>query len=118
MMSLRRYETNERQPNMQILSQMATALNMSLQKFLWSDPETGDSYFWTQDLENKLVQVGCKLGYDEDNAFLCLDFPDGYLEVSEDELKELHKSTNEFMRFKLLELKQNHPEDFREIKKR
>lgn len=118
MMSLRRYETNERQPNMQILSQMATALNMSLQKFLWSDPETGDSYFWTRDLENKLVQVGCKLGYDEDNAFLCLDFPDGYLEVSEDELKELHKSTNEFMRFKLLELKQNHPEDFREIKKR
>ena len=39
MMSLRRYETNERQPNMQILSQMATALNMSLQKFLWSDPK-------------------------------------------------------------------------------
>ena len=46
--------------------------------------------------------------------FYCwIEGPEGKLEVSEDELKELHNSTNEYMRFKLEELKKKHAQDFR-----
>lgn len=36
-MSLRRYETNERQPTMQIITRMAAALGLTVGEFLWNE---------------------------------------------------------------------------------
>lgn len=50
--SLRRYESNERQPNMAIIDKLAMAVNLPTSKFLWYDPtsegqdfEAFDGYF-------------------------------------------------------------------------
>ena len=115
-MSLRRYEANERQPTMQAINGMASALGLNVGEVLWSDPESKRSYFWTADLEGKLKQVGCSLGWEEDDGFLWINYPDGTLEVSEDDLWELHENTNSFLKFKLEELKQKKIAYFRQKK--
>lgn len=113
MMSLRRYETNERQPTMQIISRMATVLGLTVGEFLWSDPVSKRSYFWSAELEEKLKQVGYSTGWDEEDGFLWINYPDGTLEISEKDLWDLHESTNSFLKFKLEELKQKKINDFR-----
>lgn len=112
MMSLRRYETNERQPTMQTITRMAAALGLTVGEFLWSDPASKRPYFWSAELEEKLKQVGCSTGRAEDDGFLWINYPDGALEVSEKDLWELHESTNSFLKFKLEELKQKKINDF------
>ena len=87
MMSLRRYETNERQPTMQIITRMAAALGLTVGEFLWSDPASKRPYFWSAELEEKLKQVGCSTGWAEEDGFLWINYPDGALEVSEKDLK-------------------------------
>ena len=112
MMSLRRYETNERQPTMATITRMAAALGLTVGEFLWSDPTSKRPYFWSAELEEKLKQVGCSTGWAEDDGFLWINYPDGALEVSEKDLLELHESTNSFLKFKLEELKQKKINDF------
>lgn len=111
--SLQRYETNNRQPTMDILNKMALAIGMDVEEFLFTNPSTSRSHFWTADLENKLKQVGCSVGYYEEDAYLWIDFPDGSLEVTEEELLDLHESTNAFLRFKLDELKKRNSNLFK-----
>lgn len=111
--SLRRYESNERQPNMKVIAKMASALNLSVDKFLWRDPISHRSYFWTAELEEKLKQVGCSIGFDEEDSYIWVNYPDGTLEVTEQELIELNESTNSFLRFKLNELKEKNSKCFR-----
>ena len=114
--SLRRYEADERQPTMEVIEAMAAALDMSTQEFLWGSPAGVQSYFWTADLDEKLKQVGCCIGAIEAEGYLWINYPDGTLEVTEEELKELHDSTNSFIKFKLDELKKKHPGDFKPLK--
>jgi transcriptional regulator with XRE-family HTH domain len=113
LMSLRRYETDERQPTMDTVAQMATALGLSVEAFAWGDPNTGRSYFWYGDLEEKMKQVDCSIGGDTAEGYLWIKYPEGTLEVTEADLIELHESTNTFMRFKLDELRKKHAERFR-----
>lgn len=71
------------------------------------------SPFWTSYLDDKLKQVDCSIGFYEEDAYLWINFPDGTLEVSEDDLKELNDSTDSFLLFKLEELKKKYPKRFR-----
>ena len=112
MMSLRRYETNERQPTMQTITRMAAALGLTVGEFLWSDPASKRPYFWSAELEEKLKQVGCSTSWAEDDGLSWINYPDGALEVSEKDLWDLHESTNSFLKFKLEELKQKKINDF------
>ncbi|HJA48307.1 MAG TPA: helix-turn-helix transcriptional regulator [Candidatus Agathobaculum intestinipullorum] len=117
MMSLRRYETNERQPTMATITRMAGALGLEVGEFLWNDPESKRPYFWSADLEIKLKQVGYSTGWEEDDCFLWINYPDGELEVSEEDLWNLHESTNSFLKFKLEELKQKNIDHFHHQKR-
>lgn len=49
--SLRRYEANERQPNMTVISKLATAVGLSVADFLWCDPATKEPYLTDEQQE-------------------------------------------------------------------
>jgi len=71
----------------------------------------------TYHLEEDLKRVGCRLAWDEDNAMMWIETPDGTLEVTEDDLKEIEESTVSYLQFKLEELKKKRPNDFRPRRK-
>ena len=110
-MSLRRYEKNERQPAIDVAARIAKVIGISVDDLI-DQPEPAN-HSWSVDLDEKLKQIGFSTGFDEDNAALWINYPDGTLEVNETDLKELHDTTNEYMRFKLEELKKKRTQDFR-----
>lgn len=112
-MSLRRYESNDRQPTMEIIARMASALGLTVGEFLWNNPVTNRSYFWTADLENKLKPLGFTLGHDEDDGYLWINYPEGTLEVSEEDLERLNDSVDTYIKFQLEELKKSRIKEFR-----
>lgn len=109
------YETGKRTPKMDSMNKIAHALNVNV----WSLFDEADftarrnDCFWSSYLDDKLNQVGCRIAFDEDNAMIWIEMPDGTLEVTEQDLKELDDSTVSYLQFKLEELKKKHPEDFR-----
>ena len=111
--SLRRYEANERQPTMDVLEKLASALGLQLQSFLWENPHKKRSSFWFMDLEEKLKQIGYSTGFYEEDAYLWINYPDGTLEVRDEDLKALNDSANAFLRFQLQELRKRNEKDFR-----
>ena len=104
MMSLRRYEMGEREPTMSVIERMAAALALTLDDFLWSDPSKSVFRPWRFDLGHKLMQVGYSIGGNED-GYQWINYPNGTLEVSDEDLITLHEVTNSFMRFQLEELR-------------
>ena len=104
--SIYKYEKNETAPSFAHIEKIAAALEVTVPFLVGYGAEgAANNPFWWADLESKLKQVGHSIGFDEENATLWINYPDGALEVSEGDLKELHNSTNEYMRFKLGELK-------------
>ncbi len=112
MMSLRRYESDERQPTIQTIERMASTLGLTLGEFLWNSPEIKRGPLWVADLKDKLKQVGCSLTWDEDNVCIWINYSNGTLEVSEKDLLMLHDTTNSFMKFQLEEIKKKYPKNF------
>ena len=101
----------------EMLQQIADAFHITL-GFLFDDTE--DNPFWDADLENKLKQVGHHLISDTHALYgTCywIKYADGSLEASERDLKEMHNSINDYILFKLTELRQRHIENFEPIKK-
>lgn len=112
------YETGKRQPKIETLEKIAAALNVNV----WDlydgyTPRNDNNYFWTSYLSDKLQQINCRIIYDAEDAGLWIEFPDGALEVTEAQLKELDETTIDYLNFKLNELKKKHPENLRERKK-
>lgn len=116
--SIYKYEKNETVPKFAQVEKIAAALEVTASFLIGYDAEdTVSNAMWDRDLEYKLNQVGYSAKFQEDQErgeYYCwLEGPDGQIDASEDELKELHSSTNEYMRFKLEELKKKHAQDFR-----
>lgn len=114
--TIRQYESNKRQPRLEYLDKIAEALGVDV----WNlydgytlKPAPPNEHFWTAYLDDQLKQLGYSIGYNEEDAFLWINYPDGTLEVTEENLKGLGKSTLSYLKFKLEELKQEHIEDFR-----
>ena len=90
-----------------IRKQLAQALSVP-EYLLMSESEAHAFYkeaFWLKELEEKLRHVGYSVGYDEDDAAIWINYPDGWLEVRESDLRTLNESIEAYMRFKLAELK-------------
>lgn len=114
--NIRAYELGKGTPKIETLQRIASALGVSVGQLLGLPEQGKANPFWTADLEEKLKQVGCSIGIFEEDAYLWINYPDGTLEVTEEELKELNNSTNAFMRFKLEEMKQARKAQFRSKK--
>lgn len=70
---------------------------------------------WDIALEQKLAHIGYSIEFAEghEEYFQWINYPDGTLEVTDAELKELDQSTDSFLRFQLQELRDRHPYRFR-----
>ena len=114
--TIQQYELGLRQPRIEQLDKIATALNVSVSDLLGTVPH--NSQFWSSYLEDKLKQIGYYITYNEEDAMIFIESPEGTLEVSDEDLKELDNSTVSYFQFKLEELKKKHPEDFRPRKRK
>ena len=109
--TIQNYETGKRQPRIEQLQKIAPILNVSVLDLLGEPHHT--ECFWTSYLEDKLRQIGCKLTYNEEDAAIWIELPEGTLEITEQDLRELDDSTVSYLRFKLEELKEKNKKDFR-----
>lgn len=107
------WENNVKNPKVETQIKIAAALGVPVSHL-------NDSLGWIKEpeykpLEKKLEQIGYTLGYNED-GYLWINYPDGTLEVTTEQLIDLEKDTDSYLLFKLQELKKNHLEDFHKIK--
>lgn len=109
--TIQQYELGKRQPRIEQLQKIAPILKVSVSDLLGTLQH--NDYFWSSYLEDKLKQIGYKITFDEDNAMIWIESPEGTLEVTDDEVKELDDSTVSYLQFKIEELKKKHPADFR-----
>lgn len=70
------------------------------------------------ELDQKLAAVGFSIGWNEDDGTLWINYPDGILEVGNDELVELDNSANAYLRFMLQELRERNQDSFSPKRKR
>lgn len=112
------YEKNEREPNSEVLIKMADTLGVTADYLLGRDSkeetEKDDDFYL---LELELRKLGVSIGFYEEDAMLWLEFPDGTLEITEKDLADIQQSTLNFLKFRLMELREKHPEDFRKKKR-
>lgn len=108
--TIRQYETGKRQPRIEQLQKIAPLLKVEISDLLG---EINHGHFWTSYLDDKLKQIGCRITHDEEDAAIWIEFPEGTLEVTLDDLRELDNSTVSYLHFKLEELKKARPKDFR-----
>ena len=109
--TLSRYESGIIEPPASQLQRIAAALGVTVDYLMGREAEP--SNLWDYSLEQKLAAVGCSIGFYEEDAALWINYPDGTLEVTEEELKALNDSADSFLRFKLAELKESRKADFR-----
>jgi len=104
-------ERGDRSPSIDTLNRIAAALEITTAHLIgYAVEDTQRNPIWDIDLNSKLKQVGCSASFSEDTErgeqYVWINYPDGgTLEVTEQQLKELHNNTNEYLRFKLDELK-------------
>lgn len=97
-----RWENGDKNPKIETVIKIARALGVPVSYL-------NDSLGWLKEpkympLEKKLEQIGYTLGENED-GYLWINYPDGTLEVTMDELSSLESDTDSYLTFKLEELK-------------
>ena len=108
------YENGKRIPKLESLERIAGALNVDVWELYENYPLRERTYkSGANFLDEKLLQVGCKIGFEEDDLYLWIEFPDGTLEVTEKQLQELDEDTMSYLRFKLGELRTKNRKNFR-----
>lgn len=103
------YETNPNPPKIDTLSKIADALGVPLTLLIGA----GVSTPWDVALDQKLSHIGYSIGFYEEDANVWINYPDGTLEVTSDQLKNLNEAVNSYLRFQLAELKTNNMDRFR-----
>ncbi len=116
--TLSRYESGAIDPPTSQLQAIAAALKVSVSDLLGQEEKPQRVRPWGVFLQEKLASVGCSLGAYEEDAYIWINYPDGTLEVTEADLKELDASTDSFLRFQLHELREKRKQDFRPNRKR
>lgn len=113
--TIKQYESGKRQPRIEQLQKIADTLNVPVSSLLGTVQH--NDCFWTSYLDDKLKQIGCSIGYYEEDAMLWINFPDGELLITKKDLEELDNSTISYLQFKLDELRKKHPKDFKPRRK-
>lgn len=108
-----KYESGMVEPPIKTLQKIANALGISTYALLDVEEPQKPNHFWTADLEDALRRIGFSLDVFEEDAMIFINYPDGTLEVTDADLRELDESTKSFLRFKLEELRQKNSKDFR-----
>lgn len=104
--TIRQYELGLRKPRIEQLANIANSLGVTVNDLVGAHT---DKYYCC---EQKLTAVGYTIGFEEDNAYLWIDYPDGTLEITEKALFELNDDCDQYLLFKLNELKRRNLSDF------
>ncbi len=107
--TIRKYELGAIKPRTDNLQRLASALSVDISQLI--DPQINDTPLWISDIQVKFRQIGISVDFSSDEG-LIITCPDGSIAVSPETLQELDASINSYMRFKLTELKEQHPENF------
>lgn len=104
-------------PNTANIEKIATALGVSTWELIadkYNDREDGSLFA----IQQKLTHIGYGLSRDKDNASVWIDYPDGTLEVTENEIEELNKTADIFLKVQLQMLKEKNISRFRSYRKK
>lgn len=99
--TITRYERGERTPSTDQLKKIASALNIPVATLITDAESSHHRSAWRYALDQKLAAIGCSLGYDPDDTDLWINYPDGTIETSVDELEMLNTMTDNYLRFLL-----------------
>lgn len=121
--TIQQYELGKRQPRIEQLQAIASALGVTTNYFLTGEKTEKHPLDWTRSLDKKLNLIGCSLESDElilgafsdeDNK-KWIRLPDCLLMLSDEELKTLDDETDSYLRFKLQELKEKHKDKIKPL---
>lgn len=117
--NISQYERGIRNPKYDTLEKIARAVGVKADFFHKNlyDVSALDDPRRTSHLWNKLLYIGYDIGYDPEDAYVWIEYPDGVLEVSAREMQELDALTDDFFRFELERFKQRKIDRFRPYKK-
>lgn len=109
-----RWENGDKNPKLETQIKIAAALNVPVSQL-------NDSLGWLKEpeykpLEKKLEQIGYTLGYNDD-GYLWINYPDGTLEISLEDLAFLEEDTDSYLQYKLDEFKKKNIKNFHAKKK-
>lgn len=107
------YENNPNPPKIETLQRIADALEVPVGALL-QDMYTPPRVDWLTGIEQKMAHIGFSIGYYEEDAVLWINYPDGTLEVSEADLKELDANTDFFLKYQLETLKDKYRDRFKQ----
>lgn len=112
--NISQYERGIRNPKYNTLEKIAHALGVNVDSFHKNlfDLSAPDDPRRTMHIRSKLLFTGHDIGFDEENAYLWIRYPNGTLLITERELQELDVLTDDFLTFKLERLKQRKIDDF------
>lgn len=81
------------------------------------DNSTNRSYRQSIEIEQKLAHIGYSLGGDDDEGYLWINYEDGTLEVSDEDLATINEVCNKYLQFLLTDLKERNRAEFKTKKK-
>ena len=112
--NISQYERGIRNPKYNTLEKIAHALGVNVDSFHKNlfDLSAPDDPRRTMHIRSKLLFTGHDIGFDEENAYLWIRYPNGTLLITERELQELDVLTDDFLTFELERLKQRKIDDF------
>lgn len=112
--NISQYERGIRNPKYNTLEKIARSLGVDVEYFHKNlfDISAPDDPRRISHLQDKLLYIGHRLGYDPRDAFVWIEYPEGTLEVSYSEMQELDALTDDFLIFELERFKQRKIEKF------
>lgn len=113
------WENGKRQPKLDTLRKISQALGVPVTELInVPDPDGMLARYSLRDrIQDTLLSIGYLVFYDENDAFLAINFPDGYLEITASDLDDLADTAASYLEFKVQELRRKNPQDFRYRKK-
>lgn len=126
--TLKRYEEGESRIDQDTLNVLCNALGLDMEETLTLATDRASNGYnksynpkdTNRDLDTicrLLDDIGHSVGFDDEDAFLWVNYSNGTLEVTHEMLIELYRDINVFLRYKLMDVKEKHIEDFKEYKK-
>ncbi len=109
--TIQQYELGKRQPRYEQIANIADTLGVKAYTLIWGDGEH-ETAPWVDVLAGQLQQIGSGLLLSKERNAGHIEFPDGYLDVTEEQMKKLSQSLNDFTRYAINDLRKKNPHDF------
>lgn len=112
--AIRRYELGNVNPKIETVRKIADALGVSINDLLldpiWSSSNDSRDNSCSQ-IKDRLFKLGYPVQSDSE-GYMWIRYPDGKLDICMETLTDLQEDTDQYLKFRLEELKRKNPESF------